>query len=159
MSEEWRPVVGWERLYEVSDAGQVRSVPRGGKGGTRGRTLRQPSSGGGYRQVTLSNGKRVTGHVHRLVAEAFLGPAPSSSYEVRHLDGDPSNNTRTNLAWGTGAENWEDRRRHGRGAFALVRGACRHGHPWTEENTYLGRNGTPTCRTCRRDGMRRKYHA
>lgn len=164
MSEEWRPVVGWEGLYEVSDAGQVRSLPRRVRGGggshaiRGGRVLRQSSDDQGYRTVSLSNSGTHTGHVHRLVLEAFAGPMPDG-LEVRHLDGNPANNARTNLAYGTGAENWADRRRHGTGNWALARGACLHGHPWTEQNTYLGRNGSPTCRTCRREGMRRRYYA
>lgn len=165
-TEEWRPVAGWEALYEVSDRGRVRSLPRsvvgGGQGGVAvrgGRTLALVGDAKGYQFVSLSNGGRRRASVHGLVAAAFLGRRPTPDHEVRHLDGDPSNNALANLAYGTGAENWEDRRRHGRGTFALNRGACKHGHPWTPENTYIGPTGSPTCRTCRRDGMRRKYRA
>lgn len=167
MTEEWRPVIGWEGLYEVSDLGRVRSLPRrvigGGYGGEAirgGRMLNPIVDTGDYRFVALSNGGKRKLSVHSLVAAAFIGPRPTPKHEVRHLDGDPSNNTLANLAYGTGAENWDDRRRHGRGAFALARGACTHGHAWTEANTYIHpRNGTPTCRTCRREGMRRRYQS
>lgn len=51
-------------------------------------------------------------HVHRLVAEAFHGTRPPGM-QVRHLDGDNSNNTPENLSFGTQEENYEDRNRHG----------------------------------------------
>jgi DNA-binding XRE family transcriptional regulator len=39
--------------------------------------------------------------------------------ESRHLDGNPQNNSLSNLAWGTPVQNAEDRRRHG----TLIRGS------------------------------------
>lgn len=59
--------------------------------------------------------KPVNYFVHRLVLEAFVGPCPPGM-ECRHLDGDPTNNHISNLAWGTPKENAEDRERHGRTA-------------------------------------------
>lgn len=56
---------------------------------------------------------RGTHKVHRLVLLAFVGPARSKSHVCRHLDGNPANNTLSNLAWGTQQQNWDDRRRHG----------------------------------------------
>lgn len=50
--------------------------------------------------------------VHRMVAETFI-PNPDNLPVVRHLDGDPTNNTVWNLAWGTYKDNWEDSIRHG----------------------------------------------
>jgi hypothetical protein len=48
-----------------------------------------------------------------MVAEAWLGEAPEG-VQVRHLDGDASNNRPENLAYGTTADNVQDRHRHGR---------------------------------------------
>jgi hypothetical protein len=48
---------------------------------------------------------KKTFKVHRLVCEAFWGPAPSPSSIVLHLDEDPSNNVPSNLRWGTRKEN------------------------------------------------------
>lgn len=109
--ERWKPVVGYEGLYEVSSLGRVKSLPR--------RTTR-----GGIRQGTAS---KVSGHifiglckkgvmksvtVHSLVLKAFRG-LPKRGYECRHIDGNPANNTLRNLRWGTRQENMKDRERHG----------------------------------------------
>ncbi|MBN8472358.1 HNH endonuclease [Corallococcus exiguus] len=70
----------------------------------------------GYQTVSLCHeNRKVTRTVHRLVCSAFYGPAPFPEAQVRHLDGDPTNNVPSNLAWGTQAENWQDRKAHGRG--------------------------------------------
>lgn len=51
--------------------------------------------------------------LHRLVLTVFQR-APTHGEQGRHLDGDPSNNYNSNLAWGTGKQNWVDRKLHGR---------------------------------------------
>jgi hypothetical protein len=48
------------------------------------------------------------------MAVTFLGPKPGPCWEVRHLDGDPTNNRLSNLAWGTKGENTQDRKWHGK---------------------------------------------
>lgn len=69
----------------------------------------------GYLKVRLSDGKRrYKIAVHRLVAFAFHGPPPTNDHEVRHLNGDRTDNRAANLAWGTRAENAADRETHGR---------------------------------------------
>ena len=68
----------------------------------------------GYPFVGLRvDGQRRKFSVHRLVAEAFLGPRPSPYHQVRHLDGVRTNNNASNLCWGTHAENMADRAQHG----------------------------------------------
>lgn len=74
----------------------------------------------GYPRVCIfAKGKssRFSENVHRLVCAAFHGPPPPSEdrMEVRHLDGDRTNSLPGNLAWGTRADNWLDRKIHGRG--------------------------------------------
>lgn len=59
---------------------------------------------------------------------AFVGPRPEKA-EIRHLDGNPSNNTLENLAYGTARENKNDMIRHGR----MVRGSRLKGSVLTEE--------------------------
>lgn len=110
MTEEWRPVVGFEGLYEVSDQGRVRSAPRPK---TRGGLLRPGGHRSGHLHVVLSRAGRVcTRQVHRLVLEAFTGPCPEGQ-ECRHLNGDPADNRHVNLCWGTRSENVQDMIRHG----------------------------------------------
>jgi len=72
--EQWKPVVGYEGLYEVSDLGRVRrSAP--GRGTRVGRMLRPyASKPDGCPTVMLTRGGRYRPHdVHCLVARAFLG--------------------------------------------------------------------------------------
>lgn len=120
-SEEWRPVVGYEGLYEVSNLGQVRSVQRrvswqGTLTTVRARVFKPCDNANGHKYVTLCNGGRRTRRnhlIHRMVLEAFVGPCPPGM-ECRHFpDRDPSNNRLENLRWGTRRQNMRDKFIHG----------------------------------------------
>lgn len=107
--EEWRPVAGWEGLYEVSNCGRVRSLDRTmkNKWGTRtpikGRIMKTDTVGSGYKRVTLQDSQRVRLFVHRLVAFAF--PEICGEYfegaQINHKDENPENNAAWNLEWCT----------------------------------------------------------
>jgi hypothetical protein len=114
LSEEWRPVVGWESLYQVSNLGCVRSLPRvGGHRPYPGKVLAGGPHPNGYRYVWLCrDAGRKHAYVHRLVLEAFVGPRPDG-FEVCHNDGDGSNNALSNLRWGSKLDNAADRKAHG----------------------------------------------
>lgn len=108
---EWRPVVGYEGLYEVSDMGEVKSLARTCK--TRGggdkpvhERILIPCVIRGYKNVVLCRGGNEHKHklVHRLVAEAFL-PNPDGKPVVEHLDCNSLNNSVENLRWSTQKEN------------------------------------------------------
>ncbi|MFB4275792.1 NUMOD4 domain-containing protein [Nonomuraea sp. MTCD27] len=110
-SETWIDIAGYEGHYQVSDHGQIRSLPRfrAGRGGlptkVSGRILRPGTGSNGYLFVILSKNARSTNaRIHRLVAAAFL-PNPEQRPEVNHLDGDKTNNHVTNLEWATRQEN------------------------------------------------------
>ena len=102
MEEIWKPVVGWEGRYEVSNLGNVRNC-RTGK--LRSFNLTPE----GYEWLTLT---RYEDHkrtqkwytVHSLVANAFL-PNPSGLPEIDHKDGNRVNNKVDNLEWVTRSEN------------------------------------------------------
>lgn len=97
--EEWRPIPGFERYYHASDTGLIWTV--------RGcYLLVQNINAGGYPQVTLSvGGKTSSIAVHQLVALTFIGECPSGM-EVLHGEGNVrTNSARTNLRYGTRAEN------------------------------------------------------
>ncbi len=104
--EEWRPVPGYEGIYEVSSLGRVRSLARTATSGgapypVPAKILRQASSGNGFRCVHLSwHGRGQTFGVHVLVAMAFIGPRPEGGNCVaHHKDGDRGNNSADNIDW------------------------------------------------------------
>lgn len=100
--------------YEVKPDGRVISYS-GWRGNEEGFELSQFPNAYGYPSVRLVvNGKRKHVTVHSLVARAFHGEQPAPGYEVRHLDGNKTNNHFTNLAWGTTKQNADDRFLHGR---------------------------------------------
>lgn len=101
MKEIWKPVPGYEGLYEVSDQGRVRSFARS----VSGRLLKPGKASNGYFTVCLGRGKSRT--LHSLVAEAFIGPKPIGQ-EVLHEDGTRTNNCVSNLRYGTRADNIRD---------------------------------------------------
>lgn len=154
--ETWRPVLGYEAIYEASDIGRIRSVDRIDSLGRpqRGRILRARINGQGYRTVMLSthNNKRVC-RVHRLACAAFHG-APPPNAVVRHLDGDSLNNCIENLSWGTISENQHDRVRHGRN-YNAEKVTCNNGHPFTGNNLRLTTNQRRVCRACNRGAVAR----
>lgn len=106
--EQWRNVVGYEGIYEVSNLGRVRSI------GTRisSRILRTHTrSRDGYVYVGLQvQCERKTAKVHRLVAEAFL-PNPGELPDVDHINGDRGDNSVGNLRWVTKSRNGLNRHR------------------------------------------------
>lgn len=107
---EWRPVPDFP--YEVSNDGRVRRTTPA-RSTRPGRVLKGSPDRYGYIVVGLSKEGHVHYlRVHRLVCAAFHGA--SDLPEIRHLDGDPSNNHASNLAWGTPRQNAADRIRHGR---------------------------------------------
>jgi len=111
---EWRPVVGFDALYEVSRIGQVRSLARKTSTGMLGGCEIKPDvTRNGYARVSLSKDGRVFRFsVHRLVLSSFCR-LPIGNEEARHIDGDKLNNSISNLAWGSRSENAFDRVRHG----------------------------------------------
>ena len=107
--EEWRPVAGYEDIYEVSNYGRVRSLDRvimrcdGKKMPLKGTFLKPIPERNGYLRVDLSraeNGKITSKrhYIHRLVAIAFI-PNPLGLPEINHKDEDKTNNHVENLEW------------------------------------------------------------
>lgn len=115
MIEEWRPVVGYEGDYEVSNLGRVRNA----------RTLRlrtckvNPTT----RYVMIGLYRSMEGQktlrVHRMVAQAFI-PNPDGKGEVNHIDCDRANNAATNLEWATKRENIDHAIAEGRYASSVI---------------------------------------
>lgn len=143
--ERWRTVEGYP-AYDVSDLGRVRSRRAGVE-----RLLKPYADTFGHLQVKLYNSPtdRRQRLVHVLVMEAFVGPRSAPEIDTRHIDGDPTNNVLSNLAYGTHAQNARDMVEHGRGWAGHTH--CINGHPFDATNTYFppGRPGHRGCRTCR----------
>lgn len=118
MPQKW--IAGFEGLYAVTESGHVWSE----------RTHRwlRPGAGKKHGYLTVALGRGNTRHVHRLVANAFLGPTPIGM-EVRHKDGDRANPHVNNLEFGTRSDNNYDAVRHGTWDPYLRRGKNRM---WTE---------------------------
>lgn len=104
MNEIWRPVIGWEDCYMVSDHGNVMRI-KSARGTLKNRMLKPFFTRYGYLCVKLSDGeKQDDALVHRLVAKAFL-PNPLNKEFVDHIDCNRTNNFVDNLRWVTMLEN------------------------------------------------------
>jgi hypothetical protein len=156
MSETWLPVLDTDGLYEVSDHGRVRSW-RNNKWGRAAEPKilnHWSATKNQHQKIFLSvDGVRTPLWVHRLVMAAFVGPCPDGE-QVRHLDGDATNNHLDNLAYGTQSDNELDKVRHGKHRNAS-KTHCIHGHEFTPENT-LPQCATRPGRTCRTCAKRRQ---
>jgi hypothetical protein len=106
LKEEWKPVVGYEGYYEVSNKCRVRSIERtatnkyrNGQKRVHGVLRRTEVNHFGREQVVLSkDGKTKKYFVYRLMAAAFI-PNPNNYPEINHKDENPMNNTLENLEW------------------------------------------------------------
>jgi hypothetical protein len=97
MKEIWKPIVGYEGRYEISNLGNVASL-KYARGSNR-RLLKQSTNTWGYSQVTLSKDKeKCNKTVHRLVAEAFI-ENPNKHKQINHIDENKHNNRVDNLEW------------------------------------------------------------
>lgn len=107
MPEIWKPVVGYAEFYRVSDRGRVFSerTKRCLKPHTR-------TTGTAYAQVALwrAGGQRTL-LIHALVSQAFLGPRPKG-LDIRHLNGDSTDNRLVNLEYATRQRNVLDMKWH-----------------------------------------------
>lgn len=158
-NEEWKPVAGYEGIYEVSNLGKIRTIPRKVKKWDGERTLlpivrKTFFSPGGYERSVLSlNGVNEKVLVHRIVAGAFI-ENPYNKPDVNHKNGIKSDNTVNNLEWVTKKENI----RH---AFdVLKRTPSRTGHnlEWAIRNNKPQRKGKSIICTNREDGTKINFN-
>jgi HNH endonuclease/NUMOD4 motif len=158
--EEWKPIPGYDALYDASSFGRIRSHDRfvrdryGGENHLkRGQLRKLTNQRDGYQTVPLSKeGRTSTKFVHHLILEAFAGPRPDG-YVACHNDGDRANNRIDNLRWDTPRNNNLDAVLHGTNRQA-AKNHCRNGHEYTPQNTIRAGSGHRGCRECVRERKR-----
>ena len=106
MKEEWKPVVGYEDTFLISNLGRLKRIKLGVYSFSKKTKvyknidkIMKPSEDRGYLKIKLSvDNKTTLKYIHRLVAEAFI-PNPNNYKEVNHKDSNPTNNNVNNLEW------------------------------------------------------------
>lgn len=147
----WAPVPGFNGYFACRE-GYVRG-PR--------KVLKGYSPDGKYLRVLLrdmgTNSERVMMFIHRVILLTFVGPCPVGM-EVRHLNGDSTDNRLENLKYGTHSENMQDTVRHGtHNTAGKSKSLCPHGHPYEGDNLYISPKGDKRCRECARNLVRKLY--
>lgn len=141
MTENWRPIEGYEHEYEVSDMGRVRTLAHVV---LRSNGIPQTIKARA-RKIVMSNRNRAVvclcvddvremKQVHELVLTAFVGAKPEGLIYGCHRDDDPMNNSVINLYWGTPSQNTADCIANGNHNMAS-KTSCVRGHAFTESNT------------------------
>jgi len=116
--EKWKPIPGWEGLYEASNLGRIRSCPREGvtSFGVRsygGEIIKPIRAKTGYMVANFIHaGKRKQVLIHRCVLLAFIGE-PRKGQQACHNNGDRADNRLANLRWDSIKSNHADKKSHG----------------------------------------------
>lgn len=96
MSEIWRDIEGYERLYQISNLGRVKSLKRNT---AHNRIMKPKKDKYGYLYIGLcKNGELSYKKIHRLVARAFI-PNYNNLPQINHIDGNKTHNCVSNLEW------------------------------------------------------------
>ena len=106
MEEIWKDIPNYEGLYQASNLGRIRSLPRKGTRTKEWHILKYNTKNQKhYCHIGLcKNGKSKTISLHRLIATTFI-PNPNNLPQVNHKDGNKENNNVNNLEWVTNQEN------------------------------------------------------
>lgn len=111
LKEEWKPIKGYEGLYEINNFGEVKALVRikncnRGYGKIKEHIMKQTNCRSAYYRVPLTNRNHIKKYylVHRLVAMTFISN-PDNFKDVNHKDGNKLNNRVDNLEWCTRSYN------------------------------------------------------
>ena len=101
MNEIWKPIVGYEDTYYVSNTGKIKNIK------TNKLLTPQNNANTKYKCIILTKKcKQKRYRVHYLVAKAFVyNPNPDVYTQINHKDENPANNNYTNLEWCTSKYN------------------------------------------------------
>lgn len=108
--EIWKDIEGYEGIYQISNTGKVKSLPKEWWTGrhyikTPTKILKPSLDRKGYLKITLcKNTHHVTYRLHRLLATAFIPKVENKNF-INHVDGNKINNNLSNLEWVTSKEN------------------------------------------------------
>lgn len=163
-NEIWKPVVGYEGLYEVSNFGNVRSLDRKVMKGhylisKKGQDLKLHIDKYGYQFVQLrksidGKSKKENIKVHRLVAKAFISNPLNKDF-VNHINGLKTDNSSVNLEWCTSSEN--NKHAYRLGLKKIRKGESQSGSKFTyEEAEAIRKEFNPKVDTYL--GFARKYN-
>lgn len=131
--EEWRPVVGYEGVYIVSESGAVMRI-KAARGARINHCLKSAISNCGYFVVVLTPPMKMF-LVHRIVARAFLGIPPEGEEQVNHKDAIKTNNHYSNLEYVSPQGNSDHAAAHG-----LVPSGENHWSKHQPEKVHRGSN-------------------
>jgi hypothetical protein len=96
----WKPIIGYENYYEISNFGEIRSIQNKSK-----KIIKPYITNRGYLRIRLFKNKiRTAFTIHRLVGINFIPNTENKSY-INHIDGNKQNNNVSNLEWVTHSEN------------------------------------------------------
>jgi hypothetical protein len=131
--EIWKPITGYEDLYEISNLGNVKSLKKGFK---KERILKNRPDDAGYVRVNLcSNGISKTIRNHRLVAIHFI-PNPNNKSQVNHINGNKADSRVENLEWVSSIENQCHRYAKTKMASKFM-GVTKQKNNWKAEIVYM----------------------
>lgn len=155
---EWHDIPGYDGQYQITTDGRIRSGDKrvrcapGATRVVRGRELSVMQRSDGYKFVSLTGKDGVLSrqYLHRLLLLTFCGCPPDGYYGC-HNDGNPANNSLSNLRWDSPSGNNQDTVRHGTHINAS-KDRCPRGHLLAGENvTKWGlARGVRKCKSCHR---------
>lgn len=153
--EEWVPVPGFEGYYETSNLGglnrlRVRITRSDGRvAWSKSGPIKGHPNATGHVVVRLKSPTRsINTQMHRIVCEAFHGPAPEGKPLVLHWDDNPSNNRADNLRWGDLSDNQRDSVRNGTHVNTKKTHCKKGNHPLSGDNLRITSTGRRECVTC-----------